>query len=322
MSDDDQCPGGIRLRRMLTRALVFTGTTVAGTSVAWLLGAGIAAADSSTQPDGPDGPDCPSRVSAAQERVGSEHSRVAGADRNRDAAMLGLADLDSATTLTSESTAVPVSGTCVGIAAVTGAVRDTLHSADSVLTPVRQAADEVLPGKDGDDLLSETVEQGLDALERPLRPLGPGTSAPHSDVGKPPAVPTGGDGGGSEVDATLPSRSPEDGLSADLSSAPAAHAAARESRAILHSVSTRQGPDSRAPAAPQKTEPAPFPPRHAVVPGVAGGGSATDGHSNSSFGVGRQDDLRIPAPFAGIAPGYGMHAPTSGARPQPGVTPD
>lgn len=320
MSEDDQWSGGTCLLRVLTRAVVFTGTTVAGTSVAWLLGAGIAAADSSAPPDGSD---CASREASAHESVDSECIRASDADRSRDAAMFGLADLDSATLLASESTTGTEPGDCGALTTVTGAVREVLHSTDPILTPVQRAADEVLPGKDGRRPLPETIDQGLDALEQPLFPE---PSEPPSKDRNPPSVPTDGDGDGDESSVTLPSRAPGAEPSADLAPPAASadtHVAAAGNRAMPHTTSTKPTSESNSvPAAPHGTESSPLLPSHAVVPGMTGCGSATDGHSNSIFGIGRQDDLRPPARVAGIAPGHGMSAPMNGTRPQPGTTPD
>lgn len=328
MSGVDQRSGGIRVRRLLTRVLVFTGTTVAGTSAAWLLGAGIAAASSGCLLGELDtSSEVPAVDTVRPESGSAPHERrspdAAAPDAGRhDAATFGLADLDPAL-LAPQSCSDARPGSRDVLAPVEDSVRDVVDDAEPVLSPVRRAAGAVLPGKDGPQPLPETVDEGLEALE----PLVPTSADPPPEDLSPPPPPSGDeDRGTGDPDTAVPPRAPAPVPPADVVPSvptPRTPAAATGTRVSVQeeAAPSRVG-RSHAPAVPHAPSPEPFRPVPAVVPAAAVCGFA-DGNSSSSLGLGSQF-LPAPrcAPLAGTASGHGAYALPAGTDPQPGTTPD
>ncbi|RCW47196.1 hypothetical protein DFQ14_101542 [Halopolyspora algeriensis] len=342
MSGADQCSEGTRVRRVLNRALVFTGTTVAGTSIAWLLCTGVAAAADS---DPSDAPDCASPVSSEEKRAAPESDPPVGEGLGKAVTLvssgLGSAAPDTDRSVSDDSTrSIPDGPTsdepaaqgrgesCGVLAPVAGAVRDTVHSADRVLTPVRRAADEVLAGEGGHESLPGAIDRSLDALERPLRSLLPGTSAPPPEDRNTPDSSHGGDDddAGAEDEVSAPPRdfavtSP----TGPVSSTPKIeeHSASAEAGAAFHADSAWSAPGSRgAPDVPPGPGPVPMQPMAAVVPAVGNSGGTTDGHAHIGLLPGRSDGSSLSTPLSSSALARSALALERGTRPQPGITPD
>lgn len=214
------------------------------------------------------------------------------------------------------------------LAPVTDTVRSTVHSAESVLRPVQQAADEVLAGEEQRKPLTESIDRSLQALEKPLHSLLPEESAPAPEGRNSTDTPHGenSDDTGDGSSETTPPRDSGATTSADFASLTpeyAEHTASTGTRMAHHTGSVSSTPGSRsAPHAPQSPGPAPMPPAAAVVPIVSNGGGATDGKTSNGLVFGRPYDARFAGSFAGVAPGHGAFALASGVPPRPGSTPD
>ncbi len=196
MSDVDQRSGGTRLRRFLARTLAVAGTTAAGASAAWVLGAGVAAAagqgspgdvpveaeDASAtavRPVSVEG-NCETASDAVRLRLGTADRALGdlvspdGAEDRADAGGAEVSDhvvaVDSAPVPPqdgrSEDTpqcadadarpAHPAPGDAGPVGRVTDSVKGVLHRAEPVLRPVRRAGDALT----GDGLLPEPGGRG------------------------------------------------------------------------------------------------------------------------------------------------------------------
>lgn len=185
MSDADQEPEDNRHRRLLCRALVVAGATVAGTTAIWL--AGVAASAETAAPAPALGEE-----STVDSGSGAERSGRSGWGESGPGAFR-VGDLDPARLLLDPS---QPSGANV-VEVVAAPVGGLLHEAGGALTsPVREVG-EALP---------KTIHNGLDGVRRPLlravtnAPVSSGAlpgvvDSPHvggtppSPVGIPPAAP-------------------------------------------------------------------------------------------------------------------------------------
>lgn len=164
MSRRDRRTAAARRWRLLTRALVVTGATVAGTSAAWLIGFGLHA----------DAADLPSAAPADQSvsrPVEPPESTVDGSAVGRsDPAEFSLARLDPVALVRSDpagrllDAARPVTGVLQESAAAAGHVAD-----DALSTTGTQAV-----------AVSTSIDNGLNGLAGPLLPWETGQQPAYS----------------------------------------------------------------------------------------------------------------------------------------------
>ncbi|PKW13429.1 hypothetical protein [Saccharopolyspora spinosa] len=173
MSRRDRRTAAARRWRLLTRALVVTGATVAGTSAAWLIGCGLHA----------DAADLPSAAPADQSAprpVEPPESTVDGSATGRSGpAGFSLARLDPVALVRSDpagrllDAARPVTGVLQESATGVGHVAD-----DALSTTGTQAA-----------ALSTSVDNGLDGLAGPLLSGETGQQSAYSPPAPPASAP-------------------------------------------------------------------------------------------------------------------------------------
>ncbi|GAA4855081.1 hypothetical protein [Saccharopolyspora rosea] len=285
MSQSDRTTGGTRRWRLLTRALVVAGATVAGTSAAWLIGSEHSAHAADLH--------LPSAVSSV---VGGQAD--AGAERG-DPAAFSLHDLDP-------------------VHLVRSAPRQLIGAAEPVTKPVTGAlhdsAAEVgdVAGKTLDDTahhaqsLSRTVDSGLSGLGRPLLPERPGPDpAPQPQPQPQEAQP-----------APAPAPAPEVHAPAPVGVPTATTTRAPQHAAVTPERDQRSRPDS--PAEPGKTAPFAMP----APSGASGSGGTADGpHHGGGLGwYPVEPDAHHP--LAAVLAREHTFLPVGVPEPQPGTTPD
>ncbi|WP_190819903.1 hypothetical protein [Saccharopolyspora pogona] len=180
MSRRDRRTAAARPWRLLTRALVVTGATVAGTSAAWLIGSGLHADAADLPPAAPADQSAPRPVEPPESTVdGSAAGRSGPAE-------FSLARLDPVALVRSDpagrllDAAQPVTGVLQDSAAGVGHVAD-----DALSTTGTQAA-----------ALSASVDNGLNGLGSPLlsgetgqQPAYSSPASPASPASAPAAAP-------------------------------------------------------------------------------------------------------------------------------------
>ncbi|GGI83138.1 hypothetical protein GCM10011581_20480 [Saccharopolyspora subtropica] len=155
MARGDDRTEAARPWRLLTRALVVVGATVAGTSAAWLLGTGLPADAADLRPAAADSAEQPAAPEPADARTGPANFSLGGLDP------LGLVRSDAQRLL---DAAQPV----------TGVLRDS--SAE-----IHQVAHGALTTTSaGANSLSESVDSGLSELGEPLLSGASSSAAPDA----------------------------------------------------------------------------------------------------------------------------------------------
>ncbi|MBA8827686.1 hypothetical protein FHX42_005091 [Saccharopolyspora lacisalsi] len=191
MSGTERSTESGRLRRLLNRALVFTGTAVAGTSAVWLLGAGIATAETTSFGEEDQPVDVAEMVETSSrgpvdpvEESGQDGSNSSGP------ATLDPTELDATRILTrvervtDEIASTPERDSGAVTAPVSDSVHELVRQARPVLEPVDEVTRPVLEpaGEVTGEVLepvrkvTESVGTGLEPVEQSLDPLVPDVS--------------------------------------------------------------------------------------------------------------------------------------------------
>lgn len=321
MSGVEQRSEGGRLWRSLTRALVFAGTAAAGTSAAWLLGAGLATAETGTL----DGAESPAGVSEA---VTPERGRIVGEVTDR-VAEFDLEELDAAELVADAEamtrtvvTGLETDGSDVVPPPVVDPVRGVVHEAEPVLEPVRKVTDEVLSLDR--NTLPETVETGLGSVEHLVSgtsEVPPSTSPPQDGPDPAPAREA------HENTAAGPHEVPPVPHVNTVPTEPVP-ASTLDNRATSSTASRVVESDrdvSDGAAVPSAPRPLPLP-WHPLVPAAPSPpacGCTGDGHGSGGVGLGWLFGAAfLSEPRSGLVARRSAPVPTGGPKPQPGTTPD
>ena len=348
MSGTERSTEAGRLRRLLSRALVFTGTAVAGTSAVWLLGAGIATADSTEttlfgEQDQPvdvaemidtssRGPVAPVEEPEREESNSSGPAVLAPAE-------VAPAEVDATGILTrvekvtdeiastperdSEAVTAPVSDS---VHELVDQARPVLEPAGEVTRPVLEPAGEVT-GEVVEPVrkVTESVGAGLEPVEQSLDPLVPDVSetlpiiAPDRNTDCPEPAPH-------ESAQVLPEHR-------DTPPIPRADPAPAPASQSIDTTGSRSTPDPSTVGvrddADGVPEPRPLPwwqplvPMPAPLSAACGGATGDSGGSNGGvglcwlFGAALLSESR-----GGITARRTTPALTGGPKPQPGTNPD